>query len=581
MIHKAVALLILLCWSIPSLAQQAIRLDRAEFVASDALTPPTEGWRMVSLPDNWRLTHPRLSGYAWYRLRFTLPSRPDQPLALYLPHLALSGELRLNGSLLNPDVRFDMPGRMGTPMNDTPLYLVLPSALFRAGENVLTVRLQGNRLVRSGLSTVEIGPPDTLHGNWMPRYALQVIAPYLILVLMGGALCFLLAYAWHQRRAYTIQFALLTGVLAAASYLAVQLPLTRGVEQAVRVWITTVMYWFLCVAGYRLSGARVRWLLPMVHVCSALCLLASLAWALLGAVSDQVWMLTWPQIPLRLAVAVLLLRQGWRLHSLTYMALALTAMLWIATMVQSYLILMEALPWDSFRLSVAGGLPFCIAVLFYFAERFVVDREESLLQQRAAITAERERILQDMHDGMGAQLITALRLARRDDVDRIELARSIEESLQDLRLIIDSLDLAERDLLPLLGNLRFRLEPRLNTLGIALEWDVLPLPELDYLTPETALAILRIVQEAINNAIQHALPRYIRISVKPADEGIAIEIADDGRGFESHSESARPGSRGLAGMQQRAAKLNARLELHSDAAGTRVRLLLQRIQLPL
>jgi signal transduction histidine kinase len=211
-------------------------------------------------------------------------------------------------------------------------------------------------------------------------------------------------------------------------------------------------------------------------------------------------------------------------------------------------------------------------MLYFFAEHFIVEREQAARQQRDAIAAERGRILQDMHDGMGAQLITALRLARRGDVPREQLIGSIEESLQDMRLIVDSLDLTEHDLLPLLGNLRFRLEPRLAALGIRLEWQVTPLPELPYLTPASALAVLRIAQEAINNAVQHANPEYIRISANAEADGIVIGIADNGPGFTPAMTS--PSSRGLSGMYMRAERLGARLRLESDASGTRVTLLL-------
>jgi len=182
------------------------------------------------------------------------------------------------------------------------------------------------------------------------------------------------------------------------------------------------------------------------------------------------------------------------------------------------------------------------------------------------------RILQDMHDGMGAQLITALRLARRKDTDREKLARHIEESLQDLRLIIDSLDMTEHDLLPLLGNLRFRLEPRLQALGIQLAWDVSPLPPLTYLTPESALSVLRIVQEAVNNALQHTQSPLITISVQPHENAIIIRVADNGHGVIPNDR--RPGSRGINGMQARADKLGVRLFIQGGAQGTEVILFL-------
>lgn len=567
-----VCLLWLLCGGLAAKAvpvQKPIRMDVAEFVASDAASPPANGWQAVTLPDNWRRTHSALRGYAWYRMRFTLPARPQRPLALYIPHLALIGEVWLNGSLLNPGVRFDsVEGRLGTPMDDAPLYLVLPSGLFHVGGNVLEVRLQGSTLERSGLSRVWLAPSDTLRESYLTRYALQVVIPYVIMVLLAGALCFLMAYAWRQRRGYLIQIAMLVGIVALVSYLALRIPVTRSTDQALRVTTTTLMYWMLCIAGYRLCQTRIKGLMPLLHILTGACLLVTLLWAARGDVDDRVWMLTWPQLPIRFLLAGMVAYEGWKKGSAVYVALGLTAALWTLTAVQSYLILLDLLPWGSFRLSVAGALPFCIALLFYFAERFILDREESLLAQRTAIVAERERILQDMHDGMGAQLITALRMARREDVDRMEVARSIEESLLDLRLIIDSLDLTEHDLLPLLGNLRFRLSPRLNALGIQLIWDVEPLPRLTYLTPESALAILRIVQEALNNAIQHARASCIRVSIKPDGAGAAIQIADNGHGFQV--ETSHTGARGVEGMRQRAHKLGARLDILSGDSGTRV-----------
>lgn len=570
----AYTLWLMLCFGVMATSTLAppwdgMRLDVASFAGSDSATPPSSGWRTVGLPDNWRRTHPALHGYAWYRMRFSLPVPPQQPLALYIPHLALIGEVWLNGSLLNPGVRFDSTeGRLGTPMDDAPLYLVLPSGLFHAGGNVLEVRLQGSTLLRSGLSKVWLAPPDALRESYLTRYALQVVIPYVIMVLLAGALCFLMAYAWRQRRGYLIQVAMLVGIVALVSYLALRIPVTRSTDQALRVITTTLMYWMLCIAGYRLCETRIKGLMPLLHMLTGACLLATLLWAARGDVDDRVWMLTWPQLPIRFLLAGMVAYEGWKKGSVVYVALGLTAVLWTLTIVQSYLILLDILPWDSFRLSVAGALPFCIALLFYFAERFILDREESLLAQRAAIVAERERILQDMHDGMGTQLITALRMARRNEVDRVEIARSIEESLLDLRLIIDSLDLTEHDLLPLLGNLRFRLTPRLNALGIQLIWDVVSLPRLTYLTPESALAILRIVQEALNNAIQHAHPSRIRVSVKTQGAGVVIQVVDNGRGFDV--ETSHAGARGVEGMRQRARKLGARLDVHSGRDGTQV-----------
>jgi signal transduction histidine kinase len=131
--------------------------------------------------------------------------------------------------------------------------------------------------------------------------------------------------------------------------------------------------------------------------------------------------------------------------------------------------------------------------------------------------------------------------------------------------------------LPLLANLRYRLEPRLNAIGLALRWEVEPLPELDYLTPETGLAIVRIVQEAVNNAVRHAAAKTITVRARPkgVEAGTAVElcVADDGAGFEARPDAHRAG-RGLNAMRSRAAKLGGELAVQSDKKGTRVLLTL-------
>ncbi len=571
-------LLVLCCLAPPSGAapqlrpHDVLRLDRAELIAVNTPLPPRQPGVLTRLPDNWRLRDPHFSGIVWYRLHFSLAGMPEWPLGLYLPHLSVTGEVWLNGSLLNPGVRFGTPaGKHVVAMSEQPLFIVLPAGLFRPGDNRLDIRLLGDGSVRSGLSAITLGPAMHLHRIWFQRYLFQVVAPYILLVLVAGSLCFLLAYTWQQRRVFIIQFALLISLAALLSYI-LDLRISLGAQQALRTIITTVMYWALCVAGYRLAGFSLRGFLPLLHGLTAVTLAVILIILLLGDASDRIWLITWPHVLIRLVPIGLLFYSGWQTREFKFIALGLTALIWNATVAQSYFIIMDWLPWDSFRLSIVGALPFCLVMIYYFAERFIASREGSRREQRAAIIAERMRILQDMHDGMGAQLITALRLARRDDTDRDDLARHIEESLQDLRLIIDSLDMTEHDLLPLLGNLRFRLEPRLRALGIHLAWDVLPIPPLTYLTPESALSVLRIVQEAVNNALQHAQPTRITISVRPQADTVIIRVADDGHGVLPGDR--RPGSRGLNGMQARADKLGVRLLIHGSPQGTEVCLFL-------
>jgi signal transduction histidine kinase len=170
-----------------------------------------------------------------------------------------------------------------------------------------------------------------------------------------------------------------------------------------------------------------------------------------------------------------------------------------------------------------------------------------------------------MHDGMGSQLVTALRLVKRADGDRTVAARNIEEALEDLRLIINSLDDVNEGLIPKLADLRYRLEPRLAALGIRLNWEVEALPELAHLSPQSALNAMRIVQEALNNAVRHGRPASIVVATARVDGHAAIRVADDGTGFDF--DAARATGRGLSGMRKRADQIGATVRVERQGVG--------------
>ncbi len=551
------------------------QLTQAQFVADDSATPPVTGWQALTLPDSWRQTRPGYSGFGWYRIPFQMEQVPQQPLMLYIPRVALAAEIWLNGSLLIPGVRYDDGTQRGADMSDAPLYLTLPSGLFMAGDNEFVVRLQGDADILSGLSAFSLGPNEALFGQWLSHDFLQMQLPTALLVLTLCILCFMGAYLRLKRGINLAQATGLAALLTVMIYGVIPLPGTRGDAEVVRAMTTTCLFWWLNLAGWRLGAGPGRWYPRLLHGLSVVTLVAlGLLWAWSDR-GDVLWLLTWPQQLIALPVVALLLLRAWQWRSFKLVMLALAAGGWLAILVYTKFIAVGWLPFDAVRLNRAGALPLCIVVLYMLVERFVLERDEAQRAQRQAISAERGRILQDMHDGMGSHLITALRLAQRDAVDRREVVSAIDDALQDMRLIIDSLDVQGHDLLPLLGNLRFRLEPRLNRLGVQMQWDVEPPPPLPYLTPDKALGVLRIVQEAINNVLKHSGATALRITVRPLDDAVMLRIEDNGSGFDI---DAVAGGRGLSGMQRRAQTLGGRLDIEASQPGTRVTLHLPSVQ---
>jgi signal transduction histidine kinase len=85
--------------------------------------------------------------------------------------------------------------------------------------------------------------------------------------------------------------------------------------------------------------------------------------------------------------------------------------------------------------------------------------------------------------------------------------------------------------------------------------------------------VLRIAQEALHNALRHAAPHRVTVTVAGDGERLLVEVTDDGAGFEPADAELRSKHLGLTSMEERARSIGGRLELRSaPGAGTTVRL---------
>ena len=131
-----------------------------------------------------------------------------------------------------------------------------------------------------------------------------------------------------------------------------------------------------------------------------------------------------------------------------------------------------------------------------------------------------------------------------------------------------------------LGSWRERAMAQLRPHDIALDWRAVTaqgLPVHPELRPWHVIQIVRLLDEAVTNAVKHANARRItvRIETLAGADGLdrgCITVEDDGKGFEITSDGAAAGAikaaRGLRNMRSRAARCGAELELSSCAQGT-------------
>lgn len=198
---------------------------------------------------------------------------------------------------------------------------------------------------------------------------------------------------------------------------------------------------------------------------------------------------------------------------------------------------------------------------------------ETLWQERQALIMEkdtvRNELLQDVHDGFGSKLVSARLLAERGMLDPAELTDYLTELINDLHLLVDTLNRDDQRFEYAIADFRHRVQRR-HAKGLPrIQWQF----ELDHLppmNPRVILNLLRIVQEALSNALRHAQASNIGIAAVFDRERslLTLTITDDGKGYRDDERAGQ----GLANMRHRAHKAGASFDISAQAVGTRVTL---------
>ncbi len=209
-------------------------------------------------------------------------------------------------------------------------------------------------------------------------------------------------------------------------------------------------------------------------------------------------------------------------------------------------------------------------------DRLETERRESGMRALKEREDERRRVAAELHDQVG-QTLTALGL----HVDRV-LGRAppeLEDEIRDVREgILGSVDDVRRiarelrpealdtlGLVAALTNLCERLAQRTGIRIVRhLERD------LPAISDDDEVAIYRIAQESLTNAVRHASATRIEIALRRDPAGLELIVGDDGVGY----VAGRPSQGGVLGMQERALSIGADLRIGArpDAHGTQVTL---------
>lgn len=177
--------------------------------------------------------------------------------------------------------------------------------------------------------------------------------------------------------------------------------------------------------------------------------------------------------------------------------------------------------------------------------------------------AERERLAREIHDTLAQGFTSILLLARAGEGRTWRLVeQTARENLAESRALVATTAPAGLGATPLPAALR-RLVDRFGAeLGIAASMRVEG--EERALPPGQDVVLLRVSQEALANVRKHAGAARLELVLAFTEDGAAIRISDDGRGFDP---AAAGGGFGLAGMRERVREIGGALDLHSGPGG--------------
>jgi signal transduction histidine kinase len=579
---------------------------QADWAPASAQGPPPAAaqWRPVTLPRSGRLDPDNMGGATneltdggvfWYRV--TIPPEPSHiGWAAYIFRASMNVEAWFN------DVRIGSGGRFTEPMSrnwNRPFLWAIPDGAWRAtGPNHLYLRI-GAYPSYSLVPPPLVGPQSAFEADYQRTYFWHVttaqvaFAVTFVTALLGLAL-------WLVDRTFRA-YLLFTAVSLCWSLYALNL-FVQDIPVPARAWwwlvhvAVDVFFVGMFVFIHRLFDVRhprverVLWgmvavaaaayalgdlhmfstLNPVGHALLCLPMLYTTGWLVLRCMRQ-------PGTEALLFAAVMLLLLVVIVHDQLFNAIALPGM-WQTASYSTQLIapLMFIVILAHLTLRLARAMREVRAANLHLEARVQLAatrieenyRREVGLQREQAAARERERIYRDLHDDLGARLLSLVYHAQ--DTAQATLAR---EALAELRTVVAASQVPGAALSEIAPDWAVEAELLAEAAGCAVD---IVLAGDAYIDARLRYHLDRIVRELVANALEHGAARHIAIDARVHAGTLTLKVSDDGRGF----DVARAGhtGNGLRGVRLRAEECGGSVQWASSADdGTRCTL---RVPLP-
>jgi signal transduction histidine kinase len=535
-----------------------------------------------------------------YTLRFNLATLPDEALGIYVAKMSLAGSVSVNGQYFGACERGQLTE---VRCLHRPYLFKVPVAMLKTGANELQFEIYADARQFNGLSGVVIGPVEALDSLfYLWRYWIQVDLMAGLSWLSGvlGLMALAVGIVLRKDSVY-LWFGLtsLVNAVATASFF-MSSPM---MDEDVFSWLIFVSRFasghlliLMFFSFFEKLKPRLYWAVLAYVVVSA---------ALIGLSDNNRTLVTFLYLPLLVSVLsmpALMAYWTWKAPQISH--LFATLMMGLITVASSFDWLrftgesaftgLYFIPYAySGTLFLFGGMLLLLLVTALIRSQNQSVELEMRVEERTAElnevhdrllhseiertkTQERQHMLQDMHDGFGSQLVIAKMMVEQNQMSQAGLGRLLEESIADLYLLVDTLGNSDNYLPNALVDFRFRTQQRLMGSSVKFHWN-LQVDHAPEVAPNVVLQILRLVQEALNNALKHAKATniYLDFTYDEVGSELTISVADDGVGIGENMLFGRGQTNMMARARATGGKFsasNSHLTLSTTHPGTRVKL---------
>jgi two-component system sensor histidine kinase UhpB len=602
--------LLVLCWALglpePAQAQEPAAQRFADALIADDIGedrfPTRAVWRVVSLPDDWSESRPHVRAPAWYRLRFDAVGVRDrnQLLGLLIERVCGNVEVQLNGQ------RLFAAGRTTDPISqdcERPRLVALPAALLEDRGNALDLRVAGYSLEQvasrqraAGLSAPLVGPFAELHARHERLTLMKSTLPQVAsaALLLMGTVVFVMGW-WHRRESHLAYFGglcigwslitarlwwpgiglpnydtelLLVALVPLVALCAVQFLLHFANRRSRPIEVALLAQSAIVPASLLLAGPmRVNMIASSWYVMLAVQVLVAMAFYL-----HITWRERrrdfWPMLVVLAGIGVMvgvelagqqaLLSDNLRV--LPHVAIPLGFLGLGVWLVQQYGQALQTA--EDLRASLEVRVREATAVMERSYAQMAETRVEQVTQQ------ERKRIAADLHDDLGAKLLTIVHTSESERIST--LAR---EALEEMRLSVRGLTGKPVKLIDALGDWRAEVVGRLSQTGVEGDWQA-PVDELPQtLSARAYVQTTRILREAVNNIIKHSGASRCSIRCTISSGDFQLKIQDNGKGIPLELDGRLDRGHGMSSMKHRAKQLQGQCLVESGPGyGTVIRL---------